>query len=350
MTDLKANIQLLVGYLNENPGHSSKEIYDASGIDKLISYATLKRVLQSLLEKQYITTSGKGKGTKYFLSKAYAILSEVDVEAYFKKEIDEREIHRFFNHDLIKGTLNKIDVFSPQELQQIEALQNIFKEKLSKLSNDVYRKDLERLAIDLSWKSSQIEGNTYSLLETENLLKDKLTAAGKTKDEAVMLLNHKDAIDFIISHADYIQPLTVRAIEDIHSLLIKELRVDRNIRTSSVGISGTNYRPIDNTFQIREALEEMCGLINLKENAFEKAFLALMLISYIQPFNDGNKRTARIIANAILLNNHICPLSFRTVDAGEYKKAMLVFYEKNNISAFKKIFVSQFKFAVETYF
>ena len=79
------------------------------------------------------------------------------------------------------------------------------------------------MAIDLSWKSSQIEGNTYSLLETERLLKEKETAAGKTKEEATMLLNHKDALDFIIENPDYLYPLSVSKIEDIHSILIKEL-------------------------------------------------------------------------------------------------------------------------------
>nr|MBP9068845.1 Fic family protein [Bacteroidia bacterium] len=89
---------------------------------------------------------------------------------------------------------------------------------------------------------------------------------------------------------------------------------------------------------------------NLKKNVFEKALLVLVLISYIQPFGDGNKRTARIISNAILMNHKYCPLSFRTVDSLDYKKAMLIFYEQNNLSAVKQIFISQFKFAVETYF
>ena len=91
-------------------------------------------------------------------------------------------------------------------------------------------------------------------------------------------------------------------------------------------------------------------MINEKENVFEKALLVLVLISYIQPFADGNKRTARIISNAILMNHQYCPISFRTVDSIEYKKAMLVFYEQNNISPFKNIFINQFEFAVNTYF
>jgi Fic family protein len=94
----------------------------------------------------------------------------------------------------------------------------------------------------------------------------------------------------------------------------------------------------------------MCNLVNIKIDVFEKALLALVLISYIQPFTDGNKRTARIVSNSILINNYYCPLSFRTVDSIEYKKAMLLFYEQNNISAVKDIFINQFEFAVKTYF
>lgn len=209
---------------------------------------------------------------------------------------------------------------------------------------------MERLGVDLSWKPSQIEGNTYSLLETERLLLEKETAAGKSKDEAVMLLNHKEALDFILDNPDYLSELTVAKIENIHSILVRELAVDRNIRVRRVGITGTNYRPLDNEFQIREALERTCALVNGKESVFEKALIVLLLLSYIQPFADGNKRTARIVSNALLVAHGYCPLSFRTVDSIDYKKAMLLFYEQNNVSAFKRIFIEQFAFAVKTYF
>ena len=349
MAKIKLNITTLIDYIEQNPGLSSKEIHEkiSGGI---ISYATVKRALHDLEEKNFIITVGKGKGTKYELSKAYKLIHEINVGEYFQKETDERTIKNNFNHNLIKKTLNKVDLFSNEELQHLNGLQEQYNNKIAKLTVNAFNKEMERLAIDLSWKSSQIEGNTYSLLETESLLKDKKTAAGKTKDEAVMLLNHKDALDFIVANPDYISPLKLSSIEDIHSILIKELCVDRNIRIRGVGITGTNYKPLDNEFQIKEAMEELCGLVNLKENIFEKAFLVLILISYIQPFNDGNKRTARIISNAILMNNKYCPLSFRTVDTEEYKKAMLIFYEQNNISAFKHIFITQFEFAVNTYF
>ncbi|MES2680701.1 MAG: Fic family protein [Bacteroidota bacterium] len=347
--NFESNINLVVNYLKSHPEISSREIYDNT-LSGTTSYVTLKRLLADLIKRDFIITKGSGKGTKYLVSRAYQVILEIDPQQYFEKETDDRLIQKDFNQNLIRDTLNKINLFSSQELEKLNNLQSVYREKLAKLSETEYKTDLERLAIDLSWKSAQIEGNTYSLLETERLLKDKETAGGKTKDEAVMLLNHKEAIDFLVAHPDYVKPLLLRAVEDIHSILINDLGIERNIRRRSVGVSGTNYRPLDNEFLVKEAMAEMCGLVNLKENVFEKAFLILLLISYIQPFNDGNKRTARIISNAVLMVHQHCPLSFRTVNPMDYKKAMLIFYEQNNISVFKKIFIDQFEFAVNTYF
>jgi Fic family protein len=246
--------------------------------------------------------------------------------------------------------LNGIDLFTTREKEHLSALQRKFEENIKGLSNQQFKIEFEKFAIDLSWKSSQIEGNTYSLLETERLLKEQQKASGKSKEEATMLLNHKNALDFLLDHPDYLSSLSLVKLEELHSLLIQDLKVERNLRRRKVGITGTNYKPLDNEFQIRDAIQEMCHLINSKKNVFENALLALVLISYIQPFEDGNKRTARIISNAILMNGKYCPISFRTLDSLDYKKAMLVFYEQNNISAFKQIFIEQFDFAVNTYF
>ena len=338
----------IIMFLKKTGECSSKEIYNGVAVD--FSYATLKRELTKLTSKNLLETKGKGKGTKYFISSAYELVQPIDLEKYYEKEIDEREIKENFNFQLIDGVLKRNELFTKNELIKLTELQNLYTKNKALLSKNEYKKEFERLAIDLSWKSSQIEGNTYSLLETERLLKERETASGKTKEEAIMLLNHKDAIDFIIDHPDYLHPLTVSKIEDIHSLLIKELAVEKNLRKRRVGISGTNYRPLDNEFQISEALSNTCDLINYKNNIFEKALLSLVLISYIQPFMDGNKRTSRIVSNAILMNHSHCPISFRTIDSIEYKKAMLLFYEQNNISRFKEIFINQFEFAVNTYF
>lgn len=340
--------QEIIDFLKKNNVCSSKELFENG--DTSFSYATLKRTLTKLVSENYISTTGKGKGTKYRISDVFELIQPIDINNYFKAEIDEREIKENYNFSLIQNVLAQHGIFTDEELLKLSDLQKTYQENISQLTENEYKKELERLAIDLSWKSSQIEGNTYSLLETERLLKERETAAGKTKEEAVMLLNHKDAIDFIIEHSDYVNPISISKIEDIHSILTKELGVERNLRKSRVGISGTNYKPLDNEFQIIEALEGACDLINKKQNIFEKALLTLLLLSYIQPFMDGNKRTARILSNAILMNNNYCPLSFRTVDSIDYKKALLLFYEQNNISGFKKIFIDQFEFAVKTYF
>ena len=338
----------IIDYVKSKKECSSKEIFDGTSIP--VSYATLKRNLSKLVANNLLSTIGKGKGTKYIISPIFEVIQPVDLEVYYLNEIDDRKIKEGFNFSILTEILPKATIFTPTELEKLNRLQATFKENSSHLSASEYLKEFERLAIDLSWKSSQIEGNTYSLLETERLLKEKETALGKTKEEAAMLLNHKEALDFILENPDYLNPLQVSKIEDIHSVLIKELDVERNLRKRRVGISGTNYKPLDNEFQIIEALELTCQLINGKQNVFEKALLTLVLISYIQPFIDGNKRTARIVSNAILINHNYCPISFRTVDAVEYKKAMLLFYEQNNISSFKEIFSNQFEFAVNTYF
>jgi Fic family protein len=345
---MKKNISdTIIRYLEDHPGSSSKAIHE--GLDSKVSYATVKRLLTKLEQDKLIISEGQGKATRYSDSPTRRLQAPFDMEAYFKKEIDDRDIQDSYNFELMP-MLAGIDLFTSPELKKLDDLQARFRSNISKLDETTYKKEMERLAIDFSWKSSQIEGNTYSLLETEMLLTKKETAAGKPQSDAIMLLNHKEAINFIVENKDYVSPLSVRGIEDIHSILVKDLGVDRNIRQRRVGISGTNYRPLDNEHQIREALETMCELINSKQDVFEKALLALVLLSYIQAFVDGNKRTARIISNAVLVANNYCPVSFRTVDPVEYKKAMLVFYEQNNINPVKDVFIAQYQFAVDTYF
>lgn len=345
---LDSRDQKIIDFIKKTGACSSKEVHNNTDIS--VSYATLKRILSKLLNEKYLSTLGQGKGTKYSISLTYELLEQIDIEKYYEKEIDERVIKEGFNFSLINDVLANHSVFTVYELEKLNGLQARFQENISQLSEVEYKKEFERLVIDLSWKSSQIEGNTYSLLETERLLKEKETAAGKTKEEATMLLNHKAALDFIVENPDYLHPLSVSKIEDIHSILTNELSVERNLRKKRVGISGTNYRPLDNEFQILEALKNSCNVINNKKTVFEQALLALTLLSYIQPFMDGNKRTARIVSNAILMNKKYCPISFRTVDSIDYKKSMLLFYEQNNLSSFKEIFINQFEFAVDTYF
>lgn len=343
------NIELkILDYIINNPNLSSSEIHIGLNLESKL--VTTKRKLSSLTNKNYLSKVGVGRATKYVISREYKLIKPIDIGLYFEKDINDREIIENFNFELLLETLPKAILFDDEEISFLKKLQKIYIDNISTISNTLYKKDLERLGIDLSWKSSQIEGNTYSLLETEQLLKEKIEASGKQKEEAIMLLNHKTALDYILDSPNYFLKIDLKKISEVHSMLVDGLGVERNIRKRLIGITGTNYKPLDNEHQIAEAINNTCSLINSIDSTFEKAFILLLLLSYIQAFEDGNKRTARLMSNAILISNNHCPISFRTVDSIDYKKAMLIFYEQNNISAFKRIFIDQYEFAVNTYF
>ena len=313
------------------------------------SISTLNRDLAKLVDLKYIKKRGAGRSITYVVTPHYKLFAPINTSDYFELDPDRRRAKNTFDHELLQS-LNATSIFTEDEQSFLQKLKKEYQQNVTSLSPVLYQKELERLTIELSWKSSQIEGNTYSLLETERLFKEKQEANNKTKGEAIMLLNHKEVITYLMEHQDLADPLDLRTIEEIHSLLIKDLNVGRNIRSRAVGITGTAYKPLDNEFQIRESLELMCELINSKDNGFEKALLAVVLISYIQPFEDGNKRTGRMISNALLIADNACPLSYRSVDSLDYKKAMLLLYEQNHLAAFKAIFMEQNEFGVKNYF
>jgi Fic family protein len=314
-----------------------------------VSIPTLNRDVAALVELGYLHKTGKGRATAYVVTPYYQLFAPIDIEAYFARDPDQRNVASGFNHTL-SHLLERASLFSRKEQAHLKALKEEYQANISTISPAIYQKELERLTIELSWKSSQIEGNTYSLLETERLFTEQQAAEGKTQEEATMLLNHKHCLDYILSHPDMGKTLNVKMLEELHSLLIADLGVSPNLRSRVVGITGTAYKPLDNVYQIKEAIEAMCHIINKRKNGFEKALLAVVLISYIQPFEDGNKRTGRMVSNALLIAEGACPLSFRSVDSLEYKKAMLLFYEQNNLSAFKELFLHQVEFAVKNYF
>lgn len=312
-----------------------------------ISKITINRDLKRLLKLNFIIERGKGRAVVYELSPNYNLLKHINREKYFSVETDKRNAREKFNFEIFPILKN---IFISEEEKYLNGLNKEYRDNIKKIPENLLKKEFERLVIELSWKSSQIEGNTYSLLETEFLIKEKKEAPGHKKEEAVMILNHKEALDYIIKNKEIFKTLAVSKIEDIHRLLTNNLGISRGSRKRAVGITGTKYKPLDNEFQIREALEKTCLLVNAEKNLFAKAVLAMILVAYIQPFEDGNKRTSRLIGNAVLMSRGICPLSYRNVDEVEYKKSVILFYEQNNIGYFKKLFIEQFEFAVKNYF
>ncbi|MBI4994624.1 Fic family protein [Candidatus Peregrinibacteria bacterium] len=311
------------------------------------SRVTVIRELNHLVEKKLAKRQGKGRNIFYELS-VPRLLRPIDAEDYFRKNPDQRTIQQ--KRINFKHTSDWNAIFQHEELKRIDTITRKFKQHFSKYSPELIKKELERITIEFSWKSSQIEGNTYSLLDTERLIKEHKEAKGKTHEEAVMILNHKNTLEYIWKYPNYFKKISLRKIEDIHTLIIKNLNIQKGLRKRPVGIIGTKYMPYDNIYQIREAIEDLCKLINTLKNPFIKAMAAISGISYIQPFEDGNKRTSRLLGNALLLAYFLCPLSFRSADEIEYKKSMILFYEQHNLFLFKKIFMEQYEFAIQNYF
>lgn len=313
------------------------------------SQATLNRELKVLVDLFWIERMGAGRSTAYKVSQKYQYLFPIDLKKYYQKGVEERKIRESFNFEIFND-LSNIKCFNQDEIKQLEVSQKKYEKKIKTISSTLLQKEWERFTIELSWKSAEIEGNTYDLLETEALFKYQKKAVGKPELDATMLLNHKEALDFIFQNRADFSSINIILIENLHRILIKNLNVSFNIRNRLIGITGTKYRPLDNPYQIREGLESLCLAVNKKDNFFEKALLLVIGISYLQPFEDGNKRTSRLLANAILMSGNHCPLSYRSIDQIDYKKALLLFYEQNNIEPFKNIFIEQYEFAVENYF
>lgn len=312
------------------------------------SVPTVARDLSYLLENNFIVVHGKGRSTSYSSTNTSPLLKYFDIDQYFTLEPDQRvDVKKTFDFEIFTKLSG---LFKPLEITELKEINKSFAHESEALSKDIYLKEVERFVIELSWKSSKIEGNTYSLLDAETLIKQSIEAQGHPKDEAVMILNHKKAFETILTNKKDYKTLTFTKITQLHNLLVKDLRVTTGIRKQAVGITGTAYRPFDNEWQIREAMEKLISVINKSENPLEKVLITIAMISYIQPFADGNKRTGRMLANAILLANDYYPLSYRSVDETYYKKALVLFYEQGSLYYLKQIIFDQYKFALNTYF
>lgn len=346
MQQLNLRQQKILEFFSKNNSGSNSEIIAFLG--NSTSRFTVLRDLSFLLKEKLIKKIGKGRAIKYELFSANPMLSYFDPEEYFKKGPDERKL-KFdsFNENIFNDLPS---VFLKDEIESLNKLNEKYIKRVKEMDNALFKKEVERLTIELSWKSSQIEGNTYSLIDTEVLIKERTEAEGHKREEAVMILNHKNAIDYIFSNKKEFKKVSLFQIEKIHELLTRGMKVKSGVRDNSVRITGTRYRPIDSKAKIINCLNKTIDVVNSVKDPFSKALIVVLMISYLQPFSDGNKRTARILGNAILLANNACPLSYRSVSEAEYKKAILLFDEQNSATLFKELFVEQFRFAVDNYF
>lgn len=347
-TKLTPRQSRVLNLINQSGGLSREEIQIEVGKFYPVSKPTFIRDLNVLLSRKIIVTKGRARGAKYFPFSQNPLLRPFDLDRYFQEETDKRlGARRRFDFDIFEYLHG---LFTPQELTLLQKISRDFDERTKELPADILKRELERFVIELSWKSSQIEGNTYTLLETETLLKEQKEAKGRSHDEALMILNHKAAFEELLKNREDFRKVSVMTINQLHNLLVRGLGISVGLRKWAVGITGTVYVPLDNKFQIGEAFEKTVEAINRSKNPFEKALIAHVLIPYVQPYADGNKRTGRMLTNAILLAHNLYPLSYRSVDEDEFKKSLILFYEQVSVFHVKRLFLEQVKFANENYF
>lgn len=311
------------------------------------SLVTVKRQLSALTKEGYLKQSGAGRSVKYTLSKKGLLLRPFNISNYLEKGPDERLKNHNFQFDILEPPYEEL--FSDIELISLEKATNQYINNASNSDPESRKKELMRFIVEFSWKTSQIEGNTYDLISTERLLLYGEKSSTNSEFEAQMILNQKEALEFILENTELWKTPRISSLEKLHSIVGENLDISRNLRKTLVGITGTNYRPLETEFQIRDALELLFRYIANANNIYEKALLSVLGISYIQPFVDGNKRTSRLLGNAILISENYAPLSYRSVDDRLYKEACLVFYEQNNIETFKKLFIDQYIFSAKNY-
>jgi len=348
MTDISQKYQKIINVFFEKGIMQSSDIYtEMIKTGNSVSIVTVKRTLSEMVNEGLLVLTGSGRSTSYSVSSLGRIFIDIDAKKYCSVEPDSRHGLNRYNFELLTAIPSKI--FTDQEQKDLATATAEYIKRTENLPITIQKKELERLIIELSWKSSKIEGNTYTLLDTEKLILENKEALGHSKEEARMIINHKDAFNYIHENAERFKTVTRENMEELHAILIKDLNVGLGLRKKPVGVTGSIYRPLDNVYQITEAVDVLSSTILRMSDAYAKALIALLGISYIQPFEDGNKRTGRLMANALLLSHSLAPLSYRSVSEDDYRNAVLVFYELNSIMPMKKIFIDQYIFATQNY-
>lgn len=268
---------------------------------------------------------------------------------YINKPFFERD-KKTYNFDFLLNYKPNISSFLWEKYKILKE-QYLDKNILSSYDYKQNIRAIENLLIDLSFSSSKLEWNTYSYLDTEILIKYNNSADWKTQTETQMILNHKNAIKYIIDNKNLINYSKIE-FQNIHKFLWKWLLLEDylwQIRSSEVSIWGSSYNPLDNKFQLEEQFEIFLHKLNEIKNPFEQSLFILVFIPYFQIFIDINKRTSRIWANIPLIKNWLIPFSFLQIKDRDYINAILAIYELNDVSLMRDLFIDNYLLNMKRY-
>jgi len=365
--DLQAIEELVRG---QPDGSTANQI--AAGLDPPPPRRTLQYRLKSLVDSQRLAVQGSGRWTRYRMPTVVQLAGEirtgratvsgrltvlprlseagVAVRELVELPLEEREPvgydrdfldfylpnQTFYLSDVERTELRKIGSAAPAEQP----------------AGTFAKQILNRLLIDLSWNSSRLEGNTYSLLDTQRLIEAGEEAEGKDARETQMILNHKDAIAFLVDGAEEIG-FNRHTILSLHALLADNLLPDPaapgRLRFQGVGIGGSVFRPLEVPQLIEECFDLALAKVSAIEDPFEQAFFTMVQFPYLQPFDDVNKRVSRLAANIPFIRANLSPLSFEEVPRDLYSKALLGVYELRRTELLRDLFVRAYRQSAARY-
>jgi Fic family protein len=348
--DLEAAIMAaLAGHLE---GLTREALQQAVGLGKEEPWR-FRRRLEALERRQCIRKVGITRGSRYVIGTSAPVAPTGLRGAAWEQSPEGAQVLALVDRprdQRLPCTYDRsfLDAYRPNETQYLRVVDRTRLHGLGRTpeaeapAGTHARKILERLLIDLSWNSSRLEGNTYSLLDTERLFQAGSAPEGKSAQETQMILNHKQAIEYLVEGAAELKlaPGTVRAL---HGMLADNLLPDSadegRLRRSPVTISDSVYVPLAVPQFIEEIFEQMLLTAQAIQDPFEQSFFILVHLPYLQPFADANKRTARLAANLPLLQHNLQPLSFSDVSRDWYLASTLAVYENQRVEALRDVYV-----------
>lgn len=343
------------------PGPTRSEIQAEAGMSGL-DVQVLRRLLARLVKEGRIRAEGQTRNRQYFLTGTSSAPTPSGVTSG-KQAIQEDEGYPPVSAE---GQQSRILVALPLSRRQPVSYQRAFLDaycpnetaylpealrvhlaaqggpiEMGRPAGTYARQILQRLLVDLSWNSARLEGNTYTLLDTERLIELGETAEGKDLQETQMILNHKAAIEFLVESADEIA-VNATTVQNLHALLTENLMAnpmdEGQVRTAAVGIRGTSYVPTAVPQVIEECFRQILKVATDINDPFEQSFFLLVHLPYLQPFMDGNKRTARLAANIPFIRQNYKPITFVDIPTKAFTDGMLAVYELNQVVLLRDIY------------
>jgi Fic family protein len=354
--DLKGIEQVLKAHPN---GVDLKFISNAMGAT--VPHRTLQYRLRYLAEQGRVVTEGQRRGMKY-LPASTASVAATEVEALslsrVAQDIRKNITRPVLSRKIVGYNRDFLDSYRPNESTYLSEAERIRLRETGAVKIGIQpagtyaRNILDRLLIDLSWNSSRLEGNTYSILDTKRLIAFGKEAQGKDHVEAQMILNHKDAIEFLVNNADEIgfNRFTIR---NLHGVLANNLLPDPQaagrLRQIEVEIGQSTFRPLATPQLIEECFNQILDTATAISDPFEQSFFIMVHLPYLQPFEDVNKRVSRLAANIPLIKANLVPLTFADVPKDIYVQATLGVYELNKVELLRDIYLWAYKRSAERY-